>query len=120
MPLVIAPSTLDIITSLYSDCIIIDDIVQYYQIPAQVTKFLQDHYSLKLQDDNYMIVSYWTTPVPLLRIQIQIQCQSDREIQIYINGKTGQLHDIIISDANPTQTQIPLPIESTHSFVAYN
>jgi hypothetical protein len=88
MPLVIAPSILETFALLYSDSVIIDDIIEYYHIQSQVTKFLFDHYQFQLQEDTHLIVSYCTTPSSLLKIQCQ---HPNIEIQIDIDGQTGQL-----------------------------
>lgn len=88
MPLVIPPSTLDVLTSLYSDTVIIDDIIEHYQIKNQVKKFLFDHYKFDLPSNAEITVYCQSQPSVLM-----IECY-EPQIQIQLDGETGQLSDI--------------------------
>ena len=98
MPLVIPPSTLDVLSSIYSDTVIIDDIIEHYQIKNQVKKFLYEHYQFELPLDSDITVSTQSQPIHIL----QIECQQPY-FQMKLNATTGQLTTIDLMPLRTTQ-----------------
>jgi hypothetical protein len=109
MPLVIPPSTLDVFTSLYSDTVIIDDIIEHYQIKHQVKKFLFDHYKFNLPSDAEITVYCQSQPSILI-----IECY-EPTIQMQLDGETGQLTDINLNSSHkPNKKQITIAASCLH------
>ena len=103
MPLVIPPSTLDVLTSLYSDTVIIDDIIEHYQIQNQVKKFLFEHYKFNLPLEAEIIVYCQSQPSVLI-----IECK-EPVLQIKLDGETGQMTDINLMCSDKCSEKLVTP-----------